>query len=109
MTCPIGRGVHWVPASVTVVRSDLYRAVNQRIHELTARSIDPIEFLCECGDESCLRTLIPLTRREYEQIREIRDHVLLAPGHERPGTEVVRQRDGYLVAREITAQPTGVC
>ena len=60
-----------------------FRDVNQRI-ERAAQSFD-VEglqnFLCECGDRGCTASM-PLTLREYAQLRADPARFAVVPGHE---------------------------
>jgi hypothetical protein len=61
--------------------------LNDRIQQLdetaSFRSI-----LCECADPAC-RTRLHVTREEYEHVRATDGRFMVAPGHERPETEIV--------------------
>jgi len=46
----------------------LFRAVNERILEIGANDVEALEILCECGDESCISTVV-ITGRDYERLR----------------------------------------
>ncbi len=66
-----------------VVKNEaLFRQVNERIEDVSATvpASDLLEFLCECGEESCLER-IELTRGEYEGVREVADRFAIKPGH----------------------------
>jgi hypothetical protein len=67
----------------------LFREVNERVKQVA--SDDPgeqIGFLCECGDESCTKT-ISLSRGEYEHARSEPTLFAITPGHEIPEIEDV--------------------
>jgi hypothetical protein len=77
----------------------VFREVNERIRELTMLD-DDAEFLCECGDPTCVQ---PITLRldEYEAVRDEATHFLIVPGHDLPDLEsVVRENDRYAVVRK---------
>jgi len=57
----------------------LIREVNVRVSEVGWDILDePLEFLCECGDESCTEH-VPLTREEFAA--RISEGPILFPGH----------------------------
>jgi len=77
----------------------LFKRVNEEIDERSAAQ-DDLEYLCECADTSCSRT-IRLTHAEYEGVRANRDHYLVLPGHVVPAVEnVVEHHDGWLVVKK---------
>ena len=79
----------------------LFREVNERVEELSGgTALEQVEFVCECGDESCIQT-IPLTRPEYEQLRADPVHFAVVPGHEILEVEnVVSEGDRFYVVRK---------
>jgi hypothetical protein len=69
----------------------LFRNVNENIEDFTERlsDADPMwEFICECHDLNCQKTL-RATRAEYESVRAVPTHFILAPGHADPRVEHV--------------------
>src|SRR6476469_7195579 len=88
----------------------LFRQVNERILEIETDSwrVDPIDFMCECGDLACTRVL-QLTTDEYERLRADPKHFGVIPGHELPDVEhelpdveeVVETRPHYLVVEKF--------
>ena len=87
-----------------VIRNEaLFREVNERIEEIRAGVVgsEPIEFLCECGEESCLEP-VELTREEYEEVRSFPDHFVMRPGHEHPDFErIIDRRDRYVIVDKV--------
>jgi hypothetical protein len=84
-----------------VERRDLYRAVNERIQELTAPDswpfeVGPNEYMCECGDLSC-QTTLRLGWEGFAEIAARPNHYLVAPGHAGPDTEIRRRERDYVV------------
>ena len=76
------------------------REVNRRIHALTRVFDGPTGYLCECGRVTCSVTnMVDLDATEFADVLAMPDTLLVAPGHETPGTEVVRRRNGYLIVR----------
>ena len=89
---------------VRVGLEDLYRAVNERIQELTAPSGDlagagtPNEYVCECGNPNC-RTNVRLTWEEFAEISAEPDQYLVAARHLERDIEVIRRAGDYAVVR----------
>ena len=80
----------------------LFRQVNERILEIETDSwrVDPIDFMCECGDLACTR-VVQLTANEYERLRSHPKHFGVIPGHELPDVEeVVETRAQYVVVEK---------
>jgi|SRR5581483_6963041 len=82
----------------------LFRQVNQRIEELTARFTEPDEqvgYVCECLDITCLE-LISIPHDAYKQIRRHPTEFIVVPGHEDLTIEeVVDKATRWLVVRII--------
>jgi len=78
----------------------LLREVNRRIYQLTRDFEGPTDFLCECGEPTCQMTSLEVHATEFADILATPGALLVAPGHEVPGAEVVRQRRGYLIVRD---------
>ena len=70
----------------------LFRAVNERIEELSAKfEVLPesgVEFHCECGRDGC-DARISMTLGEYDIVRRETDRFAVVPGHETPELEYV--------------------
>jgi anti-sigma B factor antagonist len=81
----------------------LFREVNERVEEVQSGEPGTIEFLCECGDPSCLEAL-PLALEEYEAIRKRPDRFVIAEGHEAAGVERVVARHGAAEVVEKTGK-----
>jgi hypothetical protein len=77
----------------------LFREVNDRIADMSIAT-DLVEFICECGDKTCLTTF----RVEIGVYRDVREHehrFLVAPGHSDPAVEtVVLRRDDFVVVEK---------
>ena len=74
------------------VRSELlFRAVNERIFEIGANDAEALEILCECGDESCISTVV-ITVRAYERLRLDSSRFVVCEGHELADIERVTER-----------------
>lgn len=60
----------------------LLREVNDRVAEIVSAENDaPAEFLCECSNDGCARTL-PLSLLEYRGIRSSPNLFVVLSGHE---------------------------
>ena len=86
----------------------LFREVNEHIAEVGTRLVagdtqSEWEFLCECGDTSCVeRMVVPI--HVYRDVRENGRRFILLPGHENLAVErVVERQPAYLIA-EIFAE-----
>lgn len=78
----------------------LIRAVNERIEKLADEAAHP-EFLCECGNTSCIET-IELSLAEYESIRSSPVRFPVKPGHNFSEFErVVEENDRYWVVEKF--------
>lgn len=88
------------------------RYANEEVRRAAAALTDPsdepeavFDFLCECTRRNC-RTMIPLTLREYEAVRDDSASFVLAPGHEIDSIERVTQRETrFYVVRKIHPEP----
>jgi hypothetical protein len=81
----------------------LFRDVNERIAEVNEKfEVEgETEFLCECGQQMCLETLL-LTRAQYEAVRGKGRRFVVVPGHEDGRVErVVERESGFLVVEKI--------
>lgn len=79
-----------------------FRAVNENILDLASAlgGDEPFEFICECSTAGCFER-IAMTLTEYERIRAVGTHFLLAPSHEETEIErVVAVSDGYIVVEK---------
>ena len=78
----------------------LFREVNERLNGVDRSSITLSEFVCECSDETCTRTLL-VGPREYEAVRSIPKRFMVAPGRELPEIEsVVENRERFLIVEK---------
>ena len=80
----------------------LFRDVNERILEIEGDRwrVDPVDFMCECGDMTCMR-VVQLSLHDYEQLRADPTHFGVIPGHELPDVErVVERHDHYFVVEK---------
>jgi hypothetical protein len=84
------------------VRSELlFREVNERIFDIAEREGEELEVLCECGDESCISTLV-ITVRDYKRMRLEPSRFVVYDGHELADIErVVERTPAYLVVEKV--------
>jgi hypothetical protein len=79
---------------------DFDGAVNERIFEIGASDAEVLEILCECGDESCISTIVN-TVRDYERLRLDPSRFVVCEGHELADIErVVERSPEYLVVEK---------
>jgi hypothetical protein len=84
----------------------LFREVNERIKDVTEllEGSDAAEFVCECGDESCIQP-IRIELAEYEQVRRVSTRFVVVPNHVVPDLErVVTQTDRFAVVEKVAPQ-----
>jgi hypothetical protein len=86
--------------------ADFFRAVNHRIQELSALSVDGVfDFVCECSNESCTEGMT-LTAQEYDDTHSRADSFAVRPGHEDPlFDEVVLRTPRYYLVISRGALP----
>jgi hypothetical protein len=87
------------PADRPAVNQQLFRDVNNRVHDLAIRQLDPpwlerTAYLCECADPGCIGT-VELTLNEYESLLEEPRLTAVAPGHEPPSSQVAARTDRF--------------
>ena len=83
----------------------LFRQVNERILHIEGDRwrVDPVDFMCECGDVQCTR-VVQLAVDDYERLRADPTHFGVIPGHEIPEIEaVVERHPHYLVVEKLGA------
>jgi hypothetical protein len=80
----------------------LFREVNERIAEITASQSEAAsEFLCECGEENCT-SVIDLSLRDYQALRNREEFFIVAPGHCVEGVDrLVESRDDFDVLVQV--------
>jgi hypothetical protein len=77
--------------------SDLFRAVNERIHELS-NGVAEYDCVCECGDEHCVQVL-RLTADEYQALRSDPMVFAVVPGHDDDVGAALARTDRYVFVR----------
>jgi hypothetical protein len=84
------------------VDESICREENERTEERSSDSSQPTQYRCECVPDCA--TLVPLTVGEYEEVRKVPTHFVIAPGHLVVGVEVVvRETSRYQVVEKIGA------
>jgi hypothetical protein len=81
------------------VNDSIFREVNLRIYSIAGSSGIRTDYICECGYVTCRAVLLELSQEDFAEVLAMRGSLLLAPGHETPGTEVVFRTGRYLVVR----------
>ena len=79
--------------------SDLAREINLRIYEV-ARHFhldDHAEFLCECGRADCGQAHVQMWTTDFADCVATEGALIVAPGHQPTGSEVIRERGAYLL------------
>ena len=82
------------------VNQTIFRAANEAIGKAVADGTGELQFLCECGERSCLDS-IEVPRDEYERVRSNPACFVLAHGHETEGDRTVEEREGYTIATKV--------
>lgn len=80
----------------------LFREVNERLREvsqLTGIAEGGLDVVCECGDEACVAR-IPISLRDYAQVRAHPRRFVVLPGHELGVEHVVEDRGRYRVVEK---------
>jgi len=79
----------------------LFREVNERLNEIDRSSITLSEFVCECSDKGCTKTLL-VSPGEYEAVRSVPRRFMVARGHEMPEIErIVEDRQRFLIVEKM--------
>jgi hypothetical protein len=80
----------------------VFRSLNERIasNELDLGPETGHDFVCECSTGACFER-ITLTLEQYERVRQVGTHFVLAPGHEDIEIEqTVAVSDSYIVVEK---------
>ncbi|HEY0387980.1 MAG TPA: hypothetical protein VGC71_06045 [Gaiellales bacterium] len=86
-----------------VVKNEVeFRAYNERREQFERGvSAEPLPFVCECGDESCIRAL-HATGEAWERVHGREDQFIVLPGHVFPEYErVVEREEGHWVVQKF--------
>jgi hypothetical protein len=81
------------------LNDSIFREVNLRIYSIAGSSGIRTDYVCECGYVTCRAVLLELSQEDFAQVVALRGSLLVAPGHETPGTEVVLRTRRHLVVR----------
>ena len=96
-------------AARRIENQKLFREVNERIAELSARldvPSGPQSFFCECGRVGC-KEMVEVPLRVYAIVRDDDDLYVVISGHEDPEHEhTVADHDGFLVVRTLRREPS---
>ena len=87
---------------IRIARNEaLFREVNERVQEVSPNTSNGrIDFLCECGDETCTES-ISLNQAEYERLRSDPLTFGVKPGHVIPDVEnIVEENDRFHTVRK---------
>jgi hypothetical protein len=85
-----------------------FRDANERIEAAASSidpTIDPIPFICECGDRTCVE-LLTLDGKVYEEVREHARRFFCISGHQRLAVDagaavVIAEFPGYVICEKI--------
>lgn len=78
----------------------LFREVNERVNEVRPSTVSFGEFVCECSDPSCTKSLAVATG-EYEAVRSKPRLFMVSRGHElREVERVVFDNDRFLTVEK---------
>ncbi|HEX3329072.1 MAG TPA: hypothetical protein VHS27_04060 [Gaiellales bacterium] len=83
-----------------------YRRVNEHIRTYKERadSREPMTFMCECAEGSCIAP-IPVGLDEYREVPRHARRVIVAPGHNAPEMEQIVERNPDYWVVEKHADP----
>ena len=78
----------------------LFREVNERLNEIVAPTVSFREFVCECSEPSCTKSLA-VANGEYEAVRSNPKLFMVARGHElREVERVLFDNDRFLTVEK---------
>jgi hypothetical protein len=104
----VGPGIaaQYAPVRRAVGRTEAaLRSINDQIRELAPTWDGMHVLLCECADPHCLRTL-SIAAGVFDELRSASRRFLIAPGHERAGSEtVVLRADDYFIVSRPSVPP----
>ena len=85
-----------------VVKNELsFRQYNERRDRIEQDAADDVPFVCECGDEDCIRALL-MRPAEWEAAHTAEDRFVVLPDHVFPDVEQVLERyEGYWVVEKF--------
>jgi len=79
----------------------IFRAGNESIHTAVDGKLEQAPYLCECGEERCLESVL-LTSAEYEAVRAHPARFFVVPDHEdlTAGEVVIEQYDRFTLVEK---------
>jgi hypothetical protein len=83
------------------------REINEWIEESHLGTLEGSAnpYVCECSDGDC-KSMINLTRFEYEEVRAAATHFAIAHDHESPDLDLlVSERHGFTIVRKLPGLP----
>ncbi len=84
----------------------IFREVNERVQQVVSSNGGEVEFLCECGDETCVDH-VKLRSDEYERVRSDPVQFFVKHGHQIPDVEeVVEENERFLLVRKHVEERT---
>lgn len=81
----------------------LFREANERLNDRHRSNVALREFVCECSDKTCTKTLL-LWPGEYEAVRAVANRFMVARGHEIREIERVVFDNGRFLTVEKTVE-----
>lgn len=80
----------------------LFRDLNERLDEVMQELDGEQDFFCECADREC-NEMVSVSRSEYELVRSVSTHFVIARGHEFAEVEhvVMHARGGFSIVEKI--------
>ena len=80
----------------------LFRDLNERLDEVMQEPDSEQDFFCECADREC-NEMVAVSRSEYELVRSVSTHFVIARGHEIPEVEnvVMHAKGGFSIVEKI--------
>jgi hypothetical protein len=80
----------------------LFRDLNERLDEVMRELDSEQDFFCECADREC-NEMVSVSQSEYELVRSVSTHFVIARGHELPEVEhvVMHSNGGFSVVEKI--------
>jgi hypothetical protein len=84
----------------------IFRSVNQQIKRLGEKLLDAgsdMDFVCECDDPACIKT-IRMPRDEFAEFDRMENCFIVVPGHENAEVEEVMTRHkSFVVVAKVGA------
>ena len=88
-------------AERAAINQSLFREVNERLEEVMSKLSMFHDFICECADPACTKT-VSLTHDEYQTLRTSPIQFAVLPGHVLPDVErVVGANERYEIVEKV--------